>query len=69
MVGYLRLLISHVSFLGLGVCMLDEYYTERWYNMDWLVMIVVCSNWFVIRWGGRGKVEGMGGVYTVLGDE
>jgi hypothetical protein len=30
----LWLLISHVSFLGLGVCVLDVYYPVRWYSMD-----------------------------------
>jgi hypothetical protein len=65
MVGFLRLLISHVSFRFLvWACMLDVYYTERWYNMDWLVMIVVCWNWFRICWGGRG-----GRVCAMLGDE
>jgi hypothetical protein len=29
-----QLLTSHVLFLCLGVCMLDVYYTARWYNMD-----------------------------------
>jgi hypothetical protein len=35
----LCLLISHVSFLA-WVCMLDVYYSERWYNMDWIILII-----------------------------
>jgi hypothetical protein len=27
--------------------MLDVYYPERWYNMDWLVVIVVCWNFTI----------------------
>jgi hypothetical protein len=32
----LCLLISPVSFLA-WVCMLDVYYSERWYNMDSII--------------------------------
>jgi hypothetical protein len=61
MVGYLRLIISHVSFLGLGVCMLDVYSTERRYNMDWLVMIVVLELvWNLLGRKGEDEWRGVG---------
>jgi hypothetical protein len=32
----LLLWTSYISFLGLGVCMLNVYYTERWYNIFYI---------------------------------
>jgi hypothetical protein len=46
--------------------MLDVYYSQRWYNMDWLVVIVVCWNWCRICWAGGRKGGGLG--VTILGD-
>jgi hypothetical protein len=33
---YIDINMACFFFFGLGVCMLDVHYTERWYNMDML---------------------------------
>jgi hypothetical protein len=59
--GVILTVINIVCFVScLGVGTLDVYNSESWYNMDRLVVIVVCWNWCRIRWG-EGEDERMGG--------
>jgi hypothetical protein len=69
MVRYLRLLTWHVSFLGLGVCMLHVYYTERWYNMDRYGLTSDDSGVLEFIWNslrGRGKERVGGSIGCIL---